>query len=114
MENLGNETTNVKAKYDDLIKSEDVFVFMKGVPTAPMCGFSQNTCFILDLLGVKYGSYDILADSEMRQKAKEFSSWPTYPQVYVKGEFVGGNDILTEMYKNGQLQELVKDFKKVQ
>ena len=94
---------------DNEVKSNDVVLFMKGTPQFPQCGFSGQVVQILDYIGVDYKSVNVLADSEIRQGIKEYSSWPTIPQLYVKGEFVGGCDIVREMFQAGELQGLLKD-----
>lgn len=95
------------ASIQDAIKQEvstnDVVLFMKGTPQMPMCGFSSQVVQILDYLGVDYKGVNVLADEEIRQGIKEFSNWPTIPQLYVKGEFVGGCDIVREMFQSGEL-----------
>ena len=88
-----------------LIASSPVFVFMKGNKLMPQCGFSNNVVQILHSLGVPFETFDVLSDAEIRQGIKEYSDWPTIPQVYVKGEFIGGSDILIEMYNSGELRE---------
>ena len=93
----------IKETLENEIKSKKVFVYMKGTPDAPQCGFSYNTINIVRSLGVDYGSRNVLADERYRQGIKELTSWPTIPQVFVNGEFIGGNDILTEMYQSGEL-----------
>ena len=85
------------------VTANDVVLFMKGVPQAPMCGFSNQVVQILDFMGVPYKGVTVLADEEIRQGIKEFSNWPTIPQLYVKGEFVGGCDIVREMFQAGEL-----------
>ena len=85
------------------VTSNDVVLFMKGVPQAPMSGFSNQVVQILDFMGVPYKGVNVLADEEIRQGIKEFSNWPTIPQLYVKGEFVGGCDIVREMFQAGEL-----------
>ena len=90
------------------IQENKVLLFMKGSPDFPQCGFSAATIEILNSLGVPYASRDILQDPELRQGIKEFSNWPTIPQLYVNGKFVGGCDIVTEMHANGELEPLVK------
>jgi len=85
------------------VTANDVVLFMKGVPQAPMCGFSNQVVQILDFMGVPYKGVNVLADEEIRQGIKEFSNWPTIPQRYVKGEFVGGCDIVREMFQAGEL-----------
>jgi monothiol glutaredoxin len=94
-------------RIESLISSSPVFLFMKGNPAMPMCGFSANVVAILNHLGVEFKTFDILSDEEIRQGVKEFSNWPTYPQLYIKGELMGGNDIVMEMMESGELQELV-------
>jgi monothiol glutaredoxin len=87
------------------VSSNEVMLFMKGTPVFPQCGFSAAVVQILNHMGVKFGSTDVLVDPEIRQGVKEFSNWPTVPQLYVKGEFVGGCDILREMFEAGELEE---------
>src|SRR6202045_4297534 len=102
-------TTNVvfeRIKQD--VTGNPVVLFMKGTPVFPQCGFSAAVVQILTHLGVKFKGVDVLTDPEIRQGIKEFSSWPTIPQLYVKGEFVGGSDIIREMYESGELQELLQ------
>lgn len=91
------------------IKSNDVVLFMKGTPVFPQCGFSAAVVQILTQLGVKFKSFDVLKDPELRQGIKAYSDWPTIPQLYVKGEFVGGSDIVREMYENDELATLLKE-----
>ncbi|KAL6765051.1 monothiol glutaredoxin-S15 [Haematococcus lacustris] len=90
------------------ISSSDVFLYMKGVPKQPQCGFSNNVVRLLDAYGVQYGSRNVLADPSIREGVKKFSNWPTIPQVYVKGEFVGGADILWSMHESGELEKLLE------
>jgi monothiol glutaredoxin len=99
--------TDVKERIDALVKSNDVVLFMKGSALFPQCGFSGRAVAILDHLGVPFETVDVLADPEIRTGIKEFSDWPTVPQLYVKGEFVGGSDIMMEMFESGELQQLV-------
>ena len=94
---------------DNELKGNDVVLFMKGTPQFPMCGFSGQVVQILDYLGVPYKGLNVLENDELRQGIKEFSSWPTIPQLYVKGEFVGGCDIVREMFQAGELQGLMKE-----
>ncbi|MCY7392420.1 MAG: Grx4 family monothiol glutaredoxin [Leptolyngbyaceae cyanobacterium CAN_BIN12] len=101
-------TPETKARIDGLLKDNKVMVFMKGNKLMPQCGFSNNVVQILNVLGVPFETIDVLADSEIRDGIKEFSSWPTIPQVYVNGEFVGGSDILIELYQKGELQQIVE------
>jgi monothiol glutaredoxin len=89
------------------IESNRIFLYMKGTPRAPMCGFSAQAVKLLGSLGVEYESFDVLSDNEIRQGVKEHSSWPTIPQLYVDGELVGGCDIMTELHRKGELQKLV-------
>ena len=91
-----------------IVENNDVVLFMKGTALFPQCGFSSRAIAILDRLGVKYETVDVLQDPEIRQGIKEYSDWPTIPQLYVKGEFVGGSDIMMEMFESGELQELVE------
>ena len=96
---------STRSRIEDLIQTSPIFVFMKGSKLMPQCGFSNNVVQILHSLGVSFETFDVLSDPEIRQGIKEFSSWPTIPQVYVKGEFIGGSDILIEMYNAGELKE---------
>ena len=98
----------VKAKIDKLVSENKIMVFMKGSKLMPQCGFSNNVVQILNTLGVPYETIDILADPEIRQGIKEYSSWPTIPQIYIDGEFVGGSDIAIELYQSGELQQMVE------
>ena len=90
---------------DSAVKSNDVMLFMKGTPNFPQCGFSGQVVQILDYLGVEYGAMNVLEDDEIRNGIKTYSNWPTIPQLYVKGEFVGGCDIVREMFQAGELQD---------
>ena len=99
--------SDVNSRISDLVSTNDVVLFMKGTPLFPQCGFSSRAIAILDHLGVAYESVDVLQDMEIRQGIKEYSDWPTIPQLYVKGEFLGGSDIMMEMYEAGELQALV-------
>ena len=99
--------SDVKERIDALVKANDVVLFMKGSALFPQCGFSSRAVAILDHLGVPFETVDVLADPEIRAGIKEFSDWPTIPQLYVKGEFVGGSDIMMEMFESGELQQLV-------
>jgi len=96
-------SNSVHDRIQSEVSSNDVLLFMKGTPVFPQCGFSAATVGILSNLGVKFKAIDVLKDPEIRQGIKEFSNWPTIPQLYVKGEFVGGCDILREMYEAGEL-----------
>jgi monothiol glutaredoxin len=99
--------SDVKERIDALVKSNDVVLFMKGSALFPQCGFSSRAVAILDHVGAPFETVDVLADAEIRQGIKEYSDWPTVPQLYVKGEFVGGSDIMMEMFESGELQELI-------
>jgi monothiol glutaredoxin len=100
--------TDTNDRIDALVKQNKILVFMKGTKLMPMCGFSNNVVQILNTLGVPYETVDVLEDPEIRQGIKEYSNWPTIPQVYVNGEFLGGSDILIELYQKGELQQLVE------
>jgi monothiol glutaredoxin len=95
----------VQARIEALVASSPIVVFMKGNKLMPQCGFSNNVVQILNALAVPFETFDVLSDMEVRQGIKEFSDWPTIPQVYVNGEFMGGSDILIEMYNSGELRE---------
>ncbi len=97
--------TNINEKIKDIITKNDIVLFMKGTPEMPQCGFSMTVSNILKELKVKFSSVNVLADPEIRQGIKDFSNWPTVPQLYVKGEFIGGCDIAKEMYENGELKK---------
>nr|WP_294847469.1 Grx4 family monothiol glutaredoxin [uncultured Sphingomonas sp.] len=99
--------SDAKERIDALVTSNDVVLFMKGSALFPQCGFSSRAVAILDHLGATYETVDVLQDQEIRQGIKEYSDWPTIPQLYVKGEFVGGSDIMMEMFESGELQQLV-------
>ena len=96
--------TDVNQWIDEQVKANDVVLFMKGTPQFPQCGFSGRVTQILDYIGVEYAGINVLESDALRHGIKEYSDWPTIPQLYVKGEFVGGCDILTEMFQNGELQ----------
>ncbi|HEX7851547.1 MAG TPA: Grx4 family monothiol glutaredoxin [Sphingomonas sp.] len=100
-------TDAAQARIAELVKGSDVLLFMKGSPLFPQCGFSSRAVAILQHLGVEFDSVDVLQDQEVRQGIKAFSDWPTIPQLYVKGEFVGGSDIMMEMYESGELSQLL-------
>jgi monothiol glutaredoxin len=97
-----------QARLDALVKQNKIVVFMKGNKLMPQCGFSNNVVQILNSLGVPFDTVDVLEDPEIRQGVKEYSNWPTIPQVYINGEFVGGSDIVIELYQNGELQQMVE------
>ena len=99
--------SDANARIADIVTSNDVVLFMKGTPLFPQCGFSSKAIAILDHLGVTYETVDVLQDLEVRQGIKAYSDWPTIPQLYVKGEFVGGSDIMMEMYQAGELHQLM-------
>jgi monothiol glutaredoxin len=102
-------TDPVQDRIANAVNSADVLLFMKGTPLFPQCGFSSRAIAILDHLGVEYATVDVLQDAEIRQGIKQFSDWPTIPQLYVKGEFIGGSDIMMEMYEAGELAELLDE-----
>ena len=99
-------TTTVDARIGEIVNGHDVVLFMKGTALFPQCGFSSRAVAILDHLGVAFETVDVLQDAEIRQGIKEFSDWPTIPQLYVKGEFIGGSDIMMEMFEAGELRQL--------
>lgn len=101
--------SDVNTRISDIVGSNDVVLFMKGTPLFPQCGFSSRAVSILDHCGVAYEGVDVLQDMDIRQGIKSFSDWPTIPQLYVKGEFVGGSDIMMEMFEAGELQQLMAD-----
>jgi len=103
--------TDVNEKIKTVVNSHDVVLFMKGTPLFPQCGFSSRAVAILEHLGVAFDSFDVLQDMEVRQGIKDYSDWPTIPQLYVKGEFVGGSDIMMEMYEAGELGALMAEKK---
>jgi len=90
-----------------MVKGSEMFVFMKGSPDAPRCGFSANTVALLDAYGFTYESFDVLSDDSIRAAAKDYGNWPTFPQVWLRGELLGGHDILVEMHHSGELENLV-------
>ncbi|MGB3239383.1 MAG: Grx4 family monothiol glutaredoxin [Geitlerinemataceae cyanobacterium] len=98
-------TPELQERIDKLVKENDVLVFMKGNKLMPQCGFSNNVVQILNVLGIPFETVDVLEDMEIRQGIKEYSNWPTIPQVYVKGEFLGGSDVLIELYQKEELAE---------
>jgi len=101
-------TPEVQERIESLVNQNKILVFMKGSKLMPQCGFSNNVVQILNTLGVPFETVDVLADAEIRQGIKEYSNWPTIPQVYVDGQFVGGSDILIEMYQKGELQQMME------
>jgi monothiol glutaredoxin len=104
-----DKSGDLKSQIQSLISSSKVVLFMKGNAQMPQCGFSANSVAILKHLGVPFKTFNILNDPDIRQGLKEYSNWPTYPQLYVNGKLVGGNDIITEMYQSGELQEFLKN-----
>ncbi|WP_129790519.1 Grx4 family monothiol glutaredoxin [Sphingosinicella sp. CPCC 101087] len=101
--------TDASQRIDEIVKNNDVVLFMKGTALFPQCGFSSRAIAILDHLGVPFETVDVLQDPEIRQGIKAYSDWPTIPQLYVKGEFVGGSDIMMEMFEAGELQQLIDE-----
>lgn len=101
-------TPEVQQRIEGLVQSNKIMVFMKGNKLMPQCGFSNNVVQILNMLAVPYETFDVLADQDIRQGIKEFSNWPTIPQVYINGEFIGGSDIMIELYQKGELQQMVE------
>jgi monothiol glutaredoxin len=101
--------SDIEARIQGLLDANPVFLFMKGTPEFPQCGFSATVVSILDHLGVDYGTANILEDADLRQGVKDFSNWPTIPQLYVKGEFLGGCDIAREMFQSGELKQMLEE-----
>ena len=101
--------SDVKDWIDSVVKGDDVVLFMKGTKEQPMCGFSGRVAQILGYLEVPYTDVNVLASDELRQGIKDYSNWPTIPQLYIKGEFVGGCDIVTEMFQNGELMKMLEE-----
>jgi monothiol glutaredoxin len=99
--------SHVKQKIEEMVRANDIVLFMKGTALFPQCGFSSRAIAILDHLGAPYETVDVLQDQDLRGGIKEYSDWPTVPQLYVRGEFVGGSDIMMEMFESGELQQLV-------
>ena len=99
--------SDARSRIDELVKNNRVVLFMKGTPLFPQCGFSSRAVTILEHLDVPFETVDVLQDPEIRNGIKEYSDWPTIPQLYVNGEFVGGSDIMLEMFQSGELQQLV-------
>ncbi|MEM7768483.1 MAG: Grx4 family monothiol glutaredoxin [Pseudomonadota bacterium] len=104
-----SDTQDIQSAIGEAVNANDVVLFMKGTPDFPQCGFSSVVVQILDVLGADYVSTNVLADQGVREGIKVFSDWPTIPQLYVKGEFVGGCDIIREMYETGELKQLFAD-----
>jgi monothiol glutaredoxin len=101
-------TPEVKARIDEMVQNNKIMIFMKGNKLMPQCGFSNNVVQIMNVMGVPFETFDILADPEIRQGIKDYSNWPTIPQVYLNGEFLGGSDIMIELYQSGELQQMVE------
>ena len=101
--------SEANTQIQDTVSGNDVVLFMKGTPLFPQCGFSSRAVAILDHCQVAFESVDVLQDMEVRQGIKDFSNWPTIPQLYIKGEFVGGSDIVSEMYENGELETMLRE-----
>ena len=100
---------DINEKINEMIESDDVILFMKGTPDFPQCGFSANVVGILNYLGVKFQSYNVLEDNELREGIKSFSDWPTIPQIYIKKEFIGGFDILKDLTENGEIEGILSN-----
>ena len=98
---------NTTERIKEMIQSNDIFLFMKGTPDFPQCGFSANVISILNNFNSEFSTFDVLSDMEIRQGIKDFTNWPTIPQLYIKGEFIGGCDIITEMFNNGELEKVL-------
>ena len=101
--------TDVRDRIEEIVRNDDIVLFMKGTPLFPQCGFSSRAVAILNHLGAEFDSVDVLQDQGVRQGIKAFSDWPTIPQLYVKGEFIGGSDIMMEMYESGELAQLFEE-----
>lgn len=99
----------VQKSIDEAVKSNDILLFMKGTPDFPQCGFSSVVVQVLDVIGAEYQAVNVLEDMAVREGIKSYSDWPTIPQLYVKGEFVGGCDIIKEMYETGELRDFMTD-----
>ncbi len=105
------DNTNYENKIKSMIESNDIVLFMKGSPDFPQCGFSANVVGILNYFNLKFESFNVLEDTELREGIKKFSNWPTVPQIYIKQEFIGGCDILREIAENNEFEKLLKDKK---
>lgn len=101
-------TPELKARIDELVANHKVLVFMKGTKLMPQCGFSNNVVQILNSYGVPFETIDVLADSDLRQGIKEYSDWPTIPQVYINGEFIGGSDVMIDLYQKDALKQILE------
>lgn len=104
-----NDTSPLHSRIQTLVDADNIVLFMKGTPVFPQCGFSSVVAQILQHLNVTFQSYNVLEDMDLREGIKSFSDWPTIPQLYVKGEFIGGCDIVKEMFESGELQDLMQD-----
>ena len=102
-------TPELKAKIDSLVQDNKIFVFMKGNKLMPQCGFSNNVVQILNALGIPFETLDVLEDPEIRQGIKDYNNWPTIPQIFIKGEFMGGCDIMREMFETGELKTVLAE-----
>jgi len=109
--NYANEAGDVHAQIESDVKANKVVVYMKGVPEQPMCGFSNAVVQVMKAEGVEFKGFNVLADPDLREGIKTFSAWPTIPQVYINGEFIGGCDTTVEMYKSGELHEMLKEVR---
>ncbi len=103
-----NKKLDLNSRLKNLVGSAPIMLFMKGTPDMPQCGFSANVVRILNGFNVSYNAFNILSDMDIREGLKQYSNWPTYPQLYVKGELIGGNDIVTEMLNSGELEQVLK------
>ena len=103
-----DKSKEIEQQIKALLSENNIIIFIKGTANAPMCGFSANSTAILNSFNITYKTFNILDDPEIRENLKKHSNWPTYPQLYIKGELVGGNDIITEMYRSGELEEFLK------
>ncbi len=104
-----DKNLDLKSQIEKIINDAPIVLFMKGNSDLPQCGFSANTVKILQTLGASFKTFNILNDQEIRQGLKEYSQWPTFPQLYIKGELIGGNDIVTQLYQTGELQKMIKN-----
>lgn len=104
---MDNDDLSIFKKIDDLIKNNEIILFMKGTTDAPRCGFSAKVVNILNILKTKFTAVDVLEDEDMRQGIKQYSDWPTIPQLYIRGEFIGGCDIVSTMYERGEMQSAI-------
>lgn len=100
---------SIKNKIDSMVKDNKVFLFMKGTPAQPMCGFSAGVVKVLSSMNISFNSFNVLSDDSIRQGIKDYANWPTIPQLYVNGEFIGGHDIVVQMSQSGDLAKLVSN-----